>query len=102
MRNQKRKISLFWVISFSILLSASSVFLINNIIAVNKLIKDVNVVKDDILKVTQTNNSFKMEIEKLSSYDRVKKIAEEKLNMKVDDANVKQNRKMIIKRIEME
>lgn len=102
MRNQKRKISIFWVISFFLLLSSSSVFLINNIIAVNKLIKDVNEVKEDILKVSQATNSLRMEIEKLSSYDRVKKIAEEKLNLKVDDSNVRQNRKILIKRIEME
>jgi cell division protein FtsL len=43
-----------------------------------------------------------MDIEKLSSYDRIKKIAEEKLNLKVDDANIRQNRKLIIKRNEME
>jgi len=102
MRNQKRKISIFWVISFFLLLSSSSVFLINNIIAVNKLIKDVNVAKDDITKVNQTNNSLKLEIEKLSSYDRIKKIAEEKLNLKVDEMNIKQNRKILIKRTEME
>jgi cell division protein FtsL len=102
MRSQKRKISIFWVISFFLLLSSSSVFLINNIIAVNKLIKDVNVVKDDIAKVVQMNNSLKMEVEKLSSYDRIKKIAEEKLNLKVDEVNIRQNRKILIKRTEME
>jgi cell division protein FtsL len=62
----------------------------------------VNLVKDDIMKVNQTNNSLKMEIEKLSSYDRIKKIAEEKLTLKVDDKNIKQNRKLLIKRNEME
>ncbi|MFZ4589690.1 MAG: cell division protein FtsL [Ignavibacteria bacterium] len=102
MKNQKRKISIFWAISFFLLLSSSSVFLINNIIAVNKLIKEVNIVKDDILKANQTNNSLKMEIEKLCSYDRVKKIAEEKLNLKIDELNIRQNRKLLIKRTEME
>ena len=102
MRSQKRKISIFWVISFFLLLSSSSVFLINNIIAINKLIKEVNVVKEDILKVIQTNNSLKIEIEKLSSYDRIKKIAEDKLKLRVDEMNIKQNRKILIKRTEME
>jgi cell division protein FtsL len=102
MKNQKRKISIFWAILFFLLLSSSSVFLINNIIAVNKLIKEVNIVKDDILKANQINNSLKMEIEKLSSYDRVKKIAEEKLNLKIDELNIRQNRKILIKRTEME
>jgi cell division protein FtsL len=102
MNREKRKISLFWVITFFLLLSSSSVFLINNIIAVNKLITEVNSVRDDISKVNQTNNLLKMDVEKLSSYDRIKKIAEEKLNLKVDDVNIRQNRKLIIKRIEME
>lgn len=102
MKNQKRKISIFWAILFFLLLSSSSVFLINNIIAVNKLIKEVNTVKDDILKANQINNSLKMEIEKQSSYDRVKKIAEEKLNLKIDELNIRQNRKILIKRTEME
>jgi cell division protein FtsL len=102
MNREKRKISLFWVITFFLLLSSSSVFLINNIIAVNKLITEVNLVRDDISKVNQINNLLKMDVEKLSSYDRIKKIAEEKLNLKVDDANIRQNRKLIIKRNEME
>jgi len=102
MNREKRKVSLFWVITFFLLLSSSSVFLINNIIAVNKLITEVNTIRDDISKVNQTNNLLKMDVEKLSSYDRIKKIAEEKLNLKVDDANIRQNRKLIIKRNEME
>jgi cell division protein FtsL len=102
MNREKRKVSLFWVITFFLLLSSSSVFLINNIIAVNKLITEVNTIRDDISKVNQTNNLLKMDVEKLSSYDRIKKIAEEKLNLKVDDANIRQNRKLIIKRTEME
>jgi len=102
MRNEKRKISLFWVITFFLVLSSSSVFLINNIIAVNKLITEVNTVKDDIVKANQANNLLKMEIEKLSSYDRIKKIAEEKLNLKVDEMNMRENRKVLIKKTEME
>ncbi len=102
MRDKKRKISIFWVISFFLLLSSSSVFLVNNIIAVNNLIKDVNALKDDHIKVVQINNSLKMEIEKLSSYDRIMKIAEEKLYLKVDEVNIKQNRRLLIKRTEME
>jgi cell division protein FtsL len=102
MRDSNRKISIFWVISFFLLLSSSSVFLINNIIAVNKLIKDVNLNKDDIIKVMQSNNSLKMEIEKLSSYDRVKKISEDKLKLKVDDVNIRMNKKILIRRADME
>ncbi len=102
MKTQRRKISIFWSIAFFLLLSSSSVFLINNIIAVNKLIKEVNIIKDDISKANQTNNSLKMEIEKLASYDRIKKLAEDRLKLKVDEMNIRQNRKILIKRTEME
>jgi cell division protein FtsL len=101
MKQNRVKISIFWVIVFFILFSAISVFLINNIISVNKLNRDISELKDNIGKVNQTNNSYRIEIEKLSSYDRIKKLAEEKLNLKIYEGSVKAGNKIKIKKSDM-
>jgi len=101
MKTDKRKISIFWMIVFFMLFSAISVFLINNIISVNTLNREISELKDNIGKVNNANNSYRIEIEKLSSYDRIKKIAEEKLNLKVYEGSVKTGNKIKIKKSDM-
>ncbi|MDD5363179.1 MAG: cell division protein FtsL [Ignavibacteria bacterium] len=101
MKPTRTKISIFWMIVFFITFSAISVFLINNIISVNKLNRDISELKDNLGKVNQTNNSYRIEIEKLSSYDRIKKLAEEKLNLKVYEGSVKTGSKIKIKKSDM-
>ncbi len=101
MKKTGGKISIFYLIIFFVLISALSVFLINNIITVNKLNREISDLKDDINKVNQANNTYRIEIEKLSSYDRIKKIAEEKLNMKVVEGSVRSDSKIKIKKSDM-
>ncbi len=94
-------ISIFWVIIFFVIISAISVFLINNIITVNKLNREISDLKDNLNRVNQANNTYRIEIEKLSSYDRIKKLAEERLNMKVVEGSVRTGSKIIIKKSDM-
>ncbi|MCE1164824.1 MAG: cell division protein FtsL [Bacteroidetes bacterium] len=101
MKKSNGRISIFWAIIFFVIVSAISVFLINNIITVNKLNREISDLKDNISKVNQTNNSYRIEIEKLSSYDRIKKLAEERLNMKVVEGSVRTGNKIIIKKSDM-
>lgn len=102
MRKNKGRISIFWIIIFFVIISAISVFLINNIITVNKLNREISDLKDNINKVNQANNTYRIEIEKLSSYDRIKKLAEERLNMKVVEGSVRTGSRIVIKKSDMQ
>lgn len=101
MRKTNGKISIFYLIVFFVLISTISVFLINNIITVNKLNREISDLKDALNKVNQANNTYRIEIEKLGSYDRIKKIAEEKLNMKVVEGSVRSDSKIKINKSDM-
>ena len=101
MKKTSGKISIFYLIIFFVLISALSVFLINNIITVNNLNREISDLKEDINKVNQANNTYRIEIEKLSSYDRIKKIAEEKLNMKVVEGSIRSDSKIKINKSDM-
>lgn len=76
------------------------VFYINNIIIVNQLISKNNELKDAINKAVQTNYSYQIEIERLSSYDRIKPLASDKFGLILSDTVVKSNDFLIINKSE--
>lgn len=90
--NRISKISVFSSLLVFVLISSLSVLLINNIVTVNKNIKEISDLKDVLNKTTQTNNAYKLEIEKLISYDRIKKISEENLGLKIDGNVIKESK----------
>jgi len=57
------------------------VFFVNNIIAVNNLVVAENNIRNDINKTATINNNLQTEIERLSNYDNLKPIANEKLKL---------------------
>jgi cell division protein FtsL len=99
-KTSKRKISIFQLLIFLFILSGSVVFYINNIIAVNQLIGKNNDLKEAINKTVQANYTYQIEIERLSSYDRIKPIAVEKFNLKLSDTVVSSNEYLIINKSE--
>jgi len=92
----KKRISIFQLFIFLFILSAVIVFYINNIIVVNQLISKNNELKDAINKVVQGNYSYQIEIERLSSYDRIKTPAFEKFGLRLSDTVAKSNDYLII------
>lgn len=96
----KKRISIFQLLIFLFILSAVIVFYINNIIVVNQLIIDNNDLKDAINKSVQTNYSYQIEIERLSSYDRIKVLASEKYGLRLSDTVSKSNDFIIINKSE--
>ncbi len=86
--NKAGKISLFYLIIAIILLSSLSVFLISNVIAINSLSREINIVKDNLGIASEMNNVLNIEIGKLSSFGRIKTIAEERLGMKVNESAI--------------
>lgn len=100
-RKAKRKISIFQLLVFLFILSAIIVFYINNIIAVNQLISKNNELKEAINKTTQLNYTYQIEIERLSSLDRIKVLAFEKFGLKLSDTLTKANESLIINKSEL-
>jgi cell division protein FtsL len=96
----KKRISIFQLLIFLIILSAVIVFYINNIIAVNQLISKNSELKETINKVIQANYSSQIEIERLSSYDKIKVLASEKFGLKLSDTVARSNEYIIINKSE--
>jgi cell division protein FtsL len=96
----KRRISIFQLLIFLFILSGVVVFYINNIIAVNQLISKNNELKDAINKAVQVNYTYQIEIERLSSYDRIKTPAYEKFGLRLSDTVAKSNDYLIINKSE--
>lgn len=82
-RNKEKRVSIFFTIITFLILTTLSVFLISNIIAVNKLIQGISAVKEDLSLATEVNNTLKIEIEKLSSFNRIRTLAEERIGLKL-------------------
>lgn len=75
----------YYLISFTVL-ALTVGFYINNTVEVDKLIKKNKDLKEKLLSINQDNMHLKVEIEKLSSYERISKIASEKFNMVKNDS----------------
>ena len=93
-------IYIFQLLIFLFILSAVVVFYINNIIVVNQLISKNNELKDAINKAVQMNYTYQIEIERLSSFDRVKVLASEKFGLRLSDTVAKSNDNLIINKSE--
>lgn len=98
---RRKKISVFWAIISFIFFSVLTVFTINNIIAVNNYLKENNSLKDELGRSLQTSNTLKMEIEKLTSFDRIQKTAFERLGLKVQESSFNPDRIIKIKKSAM-
>lgn len=88
----KKKISIFYFLLFLIVTSILIVIYISNIIYVNNLVSDNNNLKEEINKNIQKNGNLSIEIEKLSSFERISQLASQKFNISykensVDDKN---------------
>ncbi|MBN1633544.1 MAG: cell division protein FtsL [Ignavibacteria bacterium] len=83
-----RKASVFYYLISFLILAVTVGFYINNTIEVDKLIKKNKELKEKLLSINQDNMHYKVEIEKLSSYERISRIAAEKFNMIKNDSAI--------------
>lgn len=98
----KVKISIFYSLVALIFVALLIVFYINNIITSNKLSVDTNSLKGEINGVKQTNDFLMTEIEKLSSFERIREVAGEKLNMVYSDSVIDESKVIILKKSDIE
>ncbi|MBS1514165.1 MAG: hypothetical protein JSS63_04005 [Bacteroidetes bacterium] len=97
----KRKLSLFNTLIAFAVISILLVLYINNIIYVNNLaVKNIEL-KEEIKKTSQANDILRTEIERLSSFDRVKSISNEKLNLDVREGSYTEKNKIIVNKSEL-
>ena len=96
------KISIFYTLLLLFVLSGVIVFYINNIITINNLISENTQLKEKIKKAVQTNYQYRIEIEKLSSYERIFNLASEKFGMIQSDTAVEKRFNLNIKKSELE
>lgn len=99
---QKVKISVFYALLSLTLIAILIVFYINNIIASNNLSVQTNKLKSEINDVKQTNDFLMTEVEKLSSFERIKRVAEERLNMVYSDSVIDEGKVIILKKSDIE
>lgn len=85
---KSRTASVFYYLLSFLILAVTVGFYINSVIEVNKLIGKNKNLKEKLLSVNQSNMRLKVEIEKLSSYDRISRLASEKFNMVKDDSAI--------------
>lgn len=84
-----KRISLFNFLVILFFGAATIVFLVNNIIRVNELAVLNNSLKEDINKNNNINNGFHTEIERLMSFDNIKKTAVENLKLNLNPVKPK-------------
>ncbi len=101
-KNQtKKKISIFYFLIFLIVTSVILVIYINNIIYVNQLAISNNTLQEEIKNNIQTNDLLRTEVEKLSSFERIKSIAEDKFNLSYKENSIEENKSIILKKSQL-
>ncbi len=86
--DKSRTASVFYYLVALIILAVTVGFYINNVLEFDQLIKKNKDLKEKLLSIDQNNMRHKVEIEKLSSYERISKIASEKFDMVKNDSAV--------------
>jgi cell division protein FtsL len=79
--NRTAKISLFNFLILTFLFAGVIVFLVNNIIAVNRLAELNNEIRNQLNKTISFNNTLMTEIERLSAYNVIRPVASDKLKL---------------------
>ena len=104
MRNKEgknRRLSLFNTLIAFAVICVLLVLYINNIIYVNTLSVKNNELKDEIKKTSQSNDILRTEIERLSSFERIKSISNEKMNIDVHEGAFTDKNKIIVNKSEL-
>ncbi len=73
----KRMFTLLFIIISSIL----TIFYIDNVFKINSLMREIHSISKENQKIRDENTLLRMEINKLTSLERISKIAEEKLGL---------------------
>jgi len=91
-----KKISVFYVlIGFFVFAFIIGIY-INNVLIVNELTVNNNNIKESFDKEMQKNDMLRSEMEKLSSYERIRVIATEELELKFFDFAINDSNYLVV------
>jgi cell division protein FtsL len=91
-----KKISVFYVlIGFFVFAFIIGIY-INNVLIVNELTVNNNNLKESFDKEMQKNDMLRSEMEKLSSYERIRVIATEKLELRFFDTAINDSNYLVV------
>lgn len=99
-KSNRKKISIFYFLVFMIMTSIILLVYISNIIYINELAVSNNNLKEEIKKNIQSNDQLRIEIEKLSSYERISTLATERFNISYRENSAVEDKNLIIKKSE--
>jgi len=94
----KKRLSIFQIMAFLLATASVVAFIINNIIAVNQLMDKNNELKENLNKAVQTNYSYQIDIERLTSFERIKALASLKFQMRLPDITKGESKSFIIEK----
>lgn len=97
-KKSPKKISIFYFLITLIITSVIIVIYISNIIYVNRLSVSNNELKEEIKKNVQINNMLRTDVEKLSSFERIKTIAADKFALTYKENSVDESKTIILKK----
>lgn len=100
MKKAGKKFSIFYTLIFMLVMCAILVFYISNIIHVNNIAFTNNQLKEELKRTQQTNDLLKSEIEKLTSFEKIKGEASEKFSLISKDQRNSETDNIIINRSE--
>lgn len=99
---QKRKVSVFNLLLGLIVFAVVTGMYISNIMKVNQLTEYSNLLKKNLGGIMQKSDELTTEIEMMTTFNKIYLAASQKLNMQYDANAVDLNRKITIKKSELE
>jgi len=100
-KSDRKKISIFYFLIFLILTSLVLVIYISNIIYINEIALINNNLKEEINKNIQTNSQLRIEQERLSSFERISKLAKDKFGISYKENAIDNSKLIIIKQSDL-
>jgi cell division protein FtsL len=99
--SSKKKLSLFYLLITLVTTCVIIVIYISSSIQINKLAVGNNLLREEIRRKTQANDMLLTEVEKLTSFDRISNIAENKFALKYKEASISTDKKVVLKKSEV-
>lgn len=100
-RQSGKKISIFYFLIMLVITAVITVIYINNSIEVNQLAAGNNEIKESIKKSVEANDQLRSEVERLSSFERIRSIAKDKFELTYEENSVDENNNIVLSKREI-
>lgn len=100
-RQSGKKISIFYFLIMLVMTAIITVIYINNLIEVNQLAAGNNAIKESIKKSVESNDLLRGEVERLSSFERIRSIAKDRFDLTYKENTVDEKNYIILSKREL-